>query len=292
MLGQYKLYRILMEYINGDNITTGAIKSNNYAAPSSGNVGGIGSRFDLTNGIIQTPYFYTSNTGAEFSGSITLTAVTTALGYTPYNSSNPNSYITDYTVTQSDVTQYQANLTIAESQVTNLTTSLGNMYDSTVPADVAAIAALAPIQSITIDGTPQTGSSITITGSSLTLSQTQIEAAAPGVVTTVGSVGAGFAFSSNTLTLEPSEISLSSLDGTYVESVNGNGGVITDIVAGNTTISAGYIELTTGGLAIVDDRVNFDPANSNSIVLDTTGGNNAICIYDNSTLRVKLGKLS
>ena len=280
--------------INGDNITTGAIKSNNYAAPSSGNVGGTGSRFDLTNGIIQTPYFYTSSTGAEFTGSITLASVTDALTFTPYNSTNPDGFIDDYTVTETDVTQYAANLSLTQSQITDLTTdllainsTLATKYDS---SDEATISGFAPIQSITIDGTLQTGSSITITGNSLTLSQTQIEAAAPNIVTSV-TTGGGLTFSSNVLNLDPSLISLSSLDGDYVESVNGNSGVISNIVAGNTTISAGYIELTTGGLAIVDNRATFNPTNSNSIVLDTTGSNNAIKIYDGTTVRVILGKL-
>ena len=46
--------------------------------------------------------------------------VTTALGFTPYNATNPSNYITGYTVTQGDVTGHQAALSITESQISDL----------------------------------------------------------------------------------------------------------------------------------------------------------------------------
>lgn len=57
-----------------------------------------------------------------------------------------------------------------------------------------------------------------------------------------------------------------------------------------TAITAGKIVLTTTGL-IVDDGT-FTVGSQSVIVQDTTGGNNAISIYEDGALRVKLGKLS
>lgn len=56
-----------------------------------------------------------------------------------------------------------------------------------------------------------------------------------------------------------------------------------------TAVTAGKIVLTTTGL-IIDDG-SFTVGSQSVIVQDTTGGNNAISIYDGGTLRVKLGKL-
>jgi len=60
-----------------------------------------------------------SDLGSYITG-IDSSAVTTALGFTPYNATNPSGYITDYTVTQSDVTTHQAALSITESQISDL----------------------------------------------------------------------------------------------------------------------------------------------------------------------------
>jgi len=56
-----------------------------------------------------------------------------------------------------------------------------------------------------------------------------------------------------------------------------------------TAISGGKIGLSTTGLVIGNSGVSVTA--QNAILLDTTSGNNAISIYDGSTLRVKIGKL-
>ena len=56
-----------------------------------------------------------------------------------------------------------------------------------------------------------------------------------------------------------------------------------------TAISGGKIGLSTAGLIIGSSSHSITA--SNSIILDTTSGNNAISIYDGGTLRVKIGKL-
>ena len=61
------------------------------------------------------------------------------------------------------------------------------------------------------------------------------------------------------------------------------------IVFSATAISGGKIGLSTQGLVIGSSGHQITA--SNAIILDTTQGNNAISIYDGSTLRVKIGKL-
>ena len=62
---------------------------------------------------------YTVDTSTYLTG-INSSAVTTALGFTPYNATNPSNYISSYNVTQGDVTAQQAALTITESQISDL----------------------------------------------------------------------------------------------------------------------------------------------------------------------------
>ena len=97
--------------------------------------------------------------------------------------------------------------------------------------------------------------------------------------------------SSNTLTLDSRNISISSLSGAGNLATQN----VTDLdfVASNTTISAGRIALTTSGLIVADDS-STTTSGTSRIVLDTTGGNNAIYVYDNSSsnARVILGKIS
>ena len=97
--------------------------------------------------------------------------------------------------------------------------------------------------------------------------------------------------SSNTLTLDSRNISISSLSGAGNLATQN----VTDLdfVASNTTISAGRIALTTSGLIVADDN-STTTSGTSRIVLDTTGGNNAIYVYDDSSsnARVILGKIS
>jgi len=58
--------------IDGANITTGSIKSNDYTDDTGSLFASQGVKLDLDNDIIETPYFYTTPTGAGFKGSITL----------------------------------------------------------------------------------------------------------------------------------------------------------------------------------------------------------------------------
>lgn len=270
--------------INGNNITTGTIKSSNYADNTGSSFSTTGSKFSLSDGIIETPYFYSNSSGAGFSGTLTSSSqVTNALGFTP---------ISDYIVTQADVIAHQGALSVTQSQVSNLTTVLASKYDS---SNNSTIAALAPIQSITIDGQLQPSSSITITGSSLTLSKTQIENISGANIPTDVTTGGGLTFSSNVINIDPSAINISSLTGNYVESINGSntpGATITNLLVSNTNITAGKIALTTDGMQIRTDSTSV--SGTNRIVMDTTNGNNSIKIYDSSSTnpRVILGKLS
>ena len=97
--------------------------------------------------------------------------------------------------------------------------------------------------------------------------------------------------SSNTLTLDSRNISISSLSGAGNLATQDVADL--DFVASNTTISAGRIALTTSGLIVADDS-STTTSGTNRIVLDTTGGSNAIYVYDSSSTspRVILGKLS
>lgn len=61
------------------------------------------------------------------------------------------------------------------------------------------------------------------------------------------------------------------------------------IALSGTEISAGKIVLQTAGL-IIDDGT-YQVQQQSTIVMDTTGGNNRIQIYDSGTERVRLGKL-
>ena len=70
---------------------------------------------------------------------------------------------------------------------------------------------------------------------------------------------------------------------------NNSGFQTAAIVFSATAISGGKIGLSTAGLVIGSSGHSITA--SNSIILDTTSGNNAISIYDGSTLRVKIGKL-
>jgi len=56
--------------INGDNITTGVLKSANYIFDNASNFAATGSVFTLTDGTISTPVFYSNNNNAGFIGSI------------------------------------------------------------------------------------------------------------------------------------------------------------------------------------------------------------------------------
>ena len=70
---------------------------------------------------------------------------------------------------------------------------------------------------------------------------------------------------------------------------NGAGFQTQAIEFSGTAISGGKIGLSTTGLIIGDSQVTV--TSNNSIVLDTTQGNNSISVYDGTTLRVKIGKL-
>ena len=70
---------------------------------------------------------------------------------------------------------------------------------------------------------------------------------------------------------------------------NGAGFQTAAITFSATAISGGKIGLSTAGLIVGNSGVSITA--SNSIILDTTSGNNAISIYDGGTLRVKIGKL-
>jgi hypothetical protein len=70
---------------------------------------------------------------------------------------------------------------------------------------------------------------------------------------------------------------------------NNSGYQINAVEFSATAISGGKIGLSTVGLVIGDNSVSVQ--SNNSIILDTTGGNNRIVIYDGSTPRVILGKL-
>ena len=79
-----------------------------------------------------------------------------------------------------------------------------------------------------------------------------------------------------------------------VQSVNGQTGAVSGIGGDDlsaTDVSAGKIVLTSGTLKFTDSTSTAQYQPSNSIVLDTTSGNNSIRIYDGTTERVRLGKL-
>ena len=82
--------------------------------------------------------------------------VTTALGFTPYNATNPNNYITGYTVTQGDVTGHQAALSITESQISDLQSYLtavptGYATESYVQTQITNLVDSAPSALNTLD---------------------------------------------------------------------------------------------------------------------------------------------
>ena len=78
---------------------------------------------------------------------------------------------------------------------------------------------------------------------------------------------------------------------TQTSQLSNNSGFQTQAVEFSATaISGGKIGLSTLGLIIGNNQVSI--AANNSIILDTTQGNNAITIYDGTTARVKIGKLS
>ena len=77
---------------------------------------------------------------------------------------------------------------------------------------------------------------------------------------------------------------------TQVGQLNNDSGFQTQAVElSATAISGGKIGLSTVGLVLGDSQVSITA--QNSIILDTTQGNNAISVYDGTTLRVKIGKL-
>ena len=77
---------------------------------------------------------------------------------------------------------------------------------------------------------------------------------------------------------------------TQVGQLQNNSGFQTQAITFSATaISGGKIGLSTSGMIIASGSQGVSA--SNSIILDTTSGNNAISIYDGSTLRVKIGKL-
>ena len=77
---------------------------------------------------------------------------------------------------------------------------------------------------------------------------------------------------------------------TQTSQLTNDSGFATDAIEFSATaISGGKIGLSTVGLVFADSTISV--TESNSIVLDTTGGNNRITIYDGTTPRVILGKL-
>lgn len=56
--------------INGNNITTGNIQSSNYTDNTSSDYSTAGSKFNLSDGTIETPYFYSNSSGAGFAGTL------------------------------------------------------------------------------------------------------------------------------------------------------------------------------------------------------------------------------
>ena len=89
--------------IHGGNITTGVIKGN-YTAQSNSNFSSAGSKFDLTNGTIETPHFFSNASSAGFAGAVTMntaSSLTSALtvgsgsGSVTLSGSNQRIVITD-----------------------------------------------------------------------------------------------------------------------------------------------------------------------------------------------------
>ena len=77
---------------------------------------------------------------------------------------------------------------------------------------------------------------------------------------------------------------------TQTSQLTNNSGYQTNAVEFSATaISGGKIGLSTVGLVIADNNISVTA--NNSIILDTTSGNNRIVIYDGTTPRVILGKL-
>lgn len=102
-----------------------------------------------------------------------------------------------------------------------------------------------------------------------------------GVDTTGGILG----LSSNNITINPSNIQLSSLSGSLADTQ-----IPTNVLqVSSTDIQAGKIVLNTSGILFAEAGASI--STTNSITMDTTGGNNSITIYDGGTPRVKLGKL-
>ena len=58
--------------IDGGRITTGSIQSANYVDNGSSDFSTSGSKFDLSNNVVETKYFYSKDAGAGFAGTVTV----------------------------------------------------------------------------------------------------------------------------------------------------------------------------------------------------------------------------
>jgi hypothetical protein len=344
---------------------TGIINSPNkttYADTDAGIYMDTSSNFYLGNA---TNYlkFDTTN-GLQVKGSFTISSgdITSGLGYTPYNSTNPSGFVntaqasaaapiqsvsgTGLSTVSGNVTFNENLLSFSSSQVINWLQY--TPYNSTNPSgfvNTAQAAAAAPIQSISGDGISVVNRAASFDSSGLTFTTSQItgfssaaSAAAPvqsvaGLtgaisVASLGSQGLFLASSAGDLAYVDSIAANSSfitglLNSAYnsssfnssasaaapVQSVAGLTGSISVASLGSqglflastagplatfggsvatTAITSGKMVLSSGSLGFTTGT----PTKNNTIVMDTTSGNNAIEIYDGTTLRVKIGKLS
>lgn len=166
---------------SGYSIPTTASQTNWNTAYGWGNHASAGYLTGITSSQVTTALGYTPYNATNPSGyitGITSSMVTTALGFTPYNSTNPSGYLTASTVLNTVLTPYAVGSNTAVTATDTIETAIEKLQGQinargTGNGTVTSVSGTGTVSGLTLSGTVTTSGSLTL-GGTLTLTSGQI----------------------------------------------------------------------------------------------------------------------
>jgi len=172
---------VVMSTIQAADVPTLNQNTTGTASNITGTYTGSISSSQVTTGLGYTPY--NSSNPSGYISSITSGMVTTALGYTPYNSSNPNSYI----ALSSAITGYTAGTNTALVATDTLLAALGKLQGQVTARGTGTVTSVSATAGT---GISVSGSPITTSGT-LTITNTGVTSVAAGTGISVSATTGG-----------------------------------------------------------------------------------------------------